>query len=437
MPTADAGACSTNTDCQKEGAVGGACVTAATCDPTWHVCLLTTCAVGACQAAVCNTGNQSCSVPTTYGFEATQLTVPSGVGGFGVRYAVSAAWPFLFVITTNGVLVYNVVDPTNSDPPVIPLSGVPFIPVATVATGRRVFFINGTQGSGPMFRQAVAWVDVAQDPLVGSFAATSAFVETAQSGVTNVLTNGSNGAFVVYGSGMAFPTANVVAPLDDSTTLAAFPNPGLAAGAQIAASSGAGLVTYRYDGPTQLPNFAQVSAPATAMAQAGAEQAIDAYGPMANQAALTTGDDGSLLWTGALLALNDAGAAEGIGSARLTWLLASGTASTFDTTANVDLETYVPPTGAAVTAPPLWLDANTALGLAAASSASTDTTSVQIVTKSPATVNSASRTLLSVAPGSVGVAGSGGFGYVLAQDDPKNLTCSVYIFAPACGGADP
>jgi hypothetical protein len=434
--TVDAGACSTDTDCQKEGAPAGACVTAAKCDPTWHVCLLTTCAVGACKAAVCNTGNQSCSVPTSYGFEATQFSVQSGGVGAGVRYAISAAWPYVFVITTNGVVVYNVVDPTNSDPPVVPLSGVPFIPIATLAVGRRVYFFNGTEGQGPAFRQALAWVDVAQDPLVAGLSAVSAFVSTPDQGVSTVLTNGTNGAYVVYNSGTAFPTANVQPPLDDTTTLAAFPNPGLAAGAQIVAASGARLLTYRYDSPTQFQNFALVIGPATAAAQTGTEQPIMDYGPMGNQAALGTGDDGSLLWTGAVLALNDAGGSIGVGSARLTWMLASGSAATFDTTANADLETYSPPSGANVVGPPLWLDANTVLGLAAASSASTDTTSVQLVTKSPLNVETATRTLISAAPGSVGGAASGGFAYLLAQDDPKNQSCSVYIFAPACGSTD-
>lgn len=435
--TIDAGACTTDSDCTKESAPAGACVTAAKCDPTWHVCLLTTCAVGACKAAVCNTGNLSCSVPTSYGFEATQFSVASGGVGAGIRYAISAAWPFVFVITTNGVVAYNVVDPTNPDPPVVPLSGVPFIPIATLAVGRRVYFINNTQGQGPAFRQAVAWVDVAQDPLVSGLAADSAFVETAQNGVQNVLTNGTSGAYIVYASGMAYPTANLAPPLDDSTTLATFPNPGLAMGAGLVASSGARLLTYRYDGVMTFPNFALVSGPATAAATTASEQAISEFGPMANQASLATGDDGSVLWNGAVYGLNDAGAPDGISSARLTWLLASGTASTFDTTANIDLETYSPVTGANVVAAPLWLDANTALGMAAASSASTDTTSVQLVTKAPPTLVAATRTLISAAPGNVGAAASGGFAYVLAQDDPKNLTCSVYVFAPACGSGDP
>ena len=84
-----------------------------------------------------------------------------------------------------------------------------------------------------------------------------------------------------------------------------------------------------------------------------------------------------------------------------------------------------------------WLiDANTALGFAAASSTSTNSTSVQRVTKTPPTVDTSTRTLLSVAPGSVGVASSGGFAYVLAEDDPNNQSCSVTIFAPACGSGD-
>jgi hypothetical protein len=431
-----AGTCNTDSDCTAEAAPGGSCTTAAKCDPTWHVCLLTTCSVGACKAAVCNTGNQTCSVPTTYGFEATQFSVQAGGVGAGVRFSIAAAWPFVFVITTNGVVAYNVVDPTNSDPPTVPLHGVPFIPIATLAVGRRVYFLNGTQGQGPTYREAVAWVDVPQDSLLTDLTAQSAFVGTPDDGVVNVLTNGSNGAFVVYGSGTAYPTANVAPPLDDTTVLTPFPNPGLATGAAIAASSGARLVTYRYDSSALLPNFAMVNGAGSSTAQTTGEEAIDVFGPLANQAYFGTGGDGSLLWTTGVYALNDAGAPAGIATARLTWLLDSATAANFDTSVYLDIETYSPPTGAVVTGPPLWIDANTALGLAAASSASPDTTSVQLVTKSPAAVDVGTRTLLSASPSLVGVAASGGFGYVLAQDDPKNLTCSVYIFAPSCGGGD-
>jgi hypothetical protein len=436
-PTLDAGACTKDSDCQTAAEAGAGCVTDAKCDPTWHVCLLTTCAVAGCKAAVCNLAQQTCSVPTTYGFEATHFAVSYGGVGAGVRYSIAAAWPYVFVVTTNGVVAYNVVDPSNSSPPLVPVHGVAFIPIAAIAVGRRVYFVSGTEGSGPTYREAVAWVDVPQNPLLDDLYATSAFVGTTESGVSNVLTNGVDGMFIVYSSGKLLPTANARPPLNETTTLSPFPNAGLATNANIVAASGSRLVAYRYDGSSNFPNLALVNGAATASAQTTSEQAISAYGPQSDQWAMATGEDGSLLWTTAVDAVVDGGSPAGIERARLTWLLGSSTAANFDTSVHVDLQTYSPTTGDNVVGPPLWIDANTVLGLAAAASGSTGSTSVQLVTKSPPAVVASTRTLLSIDPGSVGVASSGGFGYVLAQDDTNNKSCSVYVFAPACGSADP
>jgi hypothetical protein len=273
--------------------------------------------------------------------------------------------------------------------------------------------------------------------------ATTAWVGSTEHGVAGALTDAINGFFVVYSSGNLSPTANAAPPLDDTTKLQAFSNAGLASGASIVASSGSRLVAYRYDGSAQVANFALVNKAATSSAQTTSEQAVGAFGggsatgiPIANQVALATGDDGTLLWTTAVYDVLDSGGNDGIATARLSWLLGSGTAANFDNSVHVDLETYSPAVSATVVGPPVWIDANTALGLAAASSTSTSSTSVQVVTRSPAAVAPGKRTLLSVDPGSVGIAASGGFGYVLAQDDPKNNTASVYVFAPSCGGAD-
>jgi len=435
-PEADAGACTRDSDCQSAVGDAGSCVKTAKCDPTWHVCMLDTCDVGACKAAVCNVAQQTCSVPTTYGFSTTQFSVHSGGVGGAPHSSIAAAWPFVFVVTTNGVAAYDLIDPTDPTPPSVTVHGVPFLPVATIAIGRRVYFTTSTEGGGPTYRQAIAWIDVPQNPFVTDLQATSALVSTPQQGVQSALTNGTDGLFVVYSSGSLLPTADVHPPLDDTTTLTPFSNAGLASGATIPAASGARLVAYRYDGPTSTPNFALVNGAGTTGAQTTAEQALDAFGPLANQAAFGTGGDGSLLWTTAVYQADDAGVISGIDSARLSWLLGSGTAANFDTTVFVDLETYTPTTGAYVVAPPLWIDANTALGLAAAGSTTTNSTSVQVVTKQPAAVRSSTRTLLSVGPGAVGAASSNGFGYVLAEDDPKNETCSVYVFAPACATGD-
>jgi hypothetical protein len=434
--TADSGGCTTDQDCVAAAAVAGACASSAACDPTWHVCLLATCAAPACNVSTCSLAQHACSTPVPYSFEAARISVDYGGVGGTPQASIAAVWPFVFVVTNNGVVAYNVTDPTSASPPRVAVHSVPFLPMAAVAVGRRVYFVRGTEGSGPVYRQAVAWVDVPQDPFLTELAAASAFVGTpAQGNVTNVLTNGSDGLFVVYGARLA-PTANLHPPIDDSTVLAPFANAGLASGASIVASSGARLIAYRYDSGSYVPDFAIINAAATSGAQTTTEQPLTADGLLADQGVFATGRDGSVLWSTAVYAVDSSGLPSGIAKARLTWVLGSGTAANFDPSTYVDLETYVPTTQAPVVGPSVWIDANTALGLAAASSASTDSTSVQVVTRSPPAVVPGTRTLLSIDPGSVGVAASGGFAYVLAQDDPSNQTCTVTIFAPSCGAAD-
>jgi hypothetical protein len=354
-----------------------------------------------------------------------------------VRSAIAAAWPFVFVLTTNGVVAFNVVDPTNASPPTVPLTGVPFLPAYLVGVGRRVYFVATPAGTAPAFLQAIAYLDVPQDPLVTHLAATSALVSVSQQNLSAVLPNGSGGLFVVYANGSGYPTAIVTPPIDDTTSLMPYFNQGVASGATIAASSGTRLVSYRYDSLAYAPNFALVNGAGTSAAQATTEQAVTGLGLAANQLELTTGGDGSMLWTAAIYAQTDAGTPAGIGSARLTWLLPQAATANFDTSDSVQLEAYAPATGEIVAGPPVWIDGNTAIGLAAASSASTTTTSVQVVTKTPPTLDAATRTVIPVAPNKIGAASSNGFAYVLAQDDPHNQTCHVYVFAPSCSSGDP
>src|SRR5579859_5315689 len=298
-PSVDAGACSKDSDCATAAAPAGACVTASKCDPTWHVCMLTTCPTQACHAAVCNLASQQCSVPTSYGFEATKFTVGYGGVGAGVRYSIAAAWPFVFVLTTNGVVAYDVVDPSDASPPLVAVHGVPFLPIAVVAVGRRVYFVRGTEGTGPSYREAVAWLDVPQNPLLTTLTAQSAFVTTPADGVDAVLTNGVDGLFVAY-AGNLEPTAKLVPPIDDTTVLKPVANAGLASGASLWASSGSRLLAYRYDPGSNNPFLAIVNAAATPGAQTTTEVQLDAYGPLADQRFFATGDDGSVLWSTAV-----------------------------------------------------------------------------------------------------------------------------------------
>jgi hypothetical protein len=441
----DAGACNTNADCQAAAAAGGACIMGpATCDPTAHVCVLDVCGNSAnCQAEVCGT-SQTCTLPATYGFAPTRFPVSTGgVGGYGVGYAIAAAWPVVFVVTNNGLAAFNVSDPTNPMPPQVTVQNVAFLPDAAIAVGRRVYFVQGTRGSGPMiFHQAIAWIDVPQNALLTTLTASSAFVSTTGAGIYNVFSNDASGLFMVYtpASGL-YPTANAVPPFDDTTVLTPFPNTGLPGGAGILATTGGRLLTYRYaqdmPGPGYpTPHFGFVDKPGTSMATTSTEQSFTAFGALDNQYGFATGGDGSVIWETAVLDENDAGGNDGIATARLSWLVDSASAGNFDSTAYVDLATYSPPAGGQLVGQPAWMSANTALGFAALSSAAPNTTLVQVVTKTPASIDPVRNTPLPAAPGSIGVATSNGFAYALLQNDPMNQTCAVQIIAPSCGGAD-
>lgn len=441
----DAGACNTNADCQAAAAAGGACITSpATCDPTSHLCVLDVCGNSAnCQAEVCQPSSLTCTLPATYGFAPTSFPVTTGgVGGYGPQYAIAAAWPFLFVVTNNGLVAFNVVDPTNPTPPIVPVQGLPFLPDAAIAVGRRVYFMAGTQGSGPTtYREAIAWVDVPQNPLLTALQAGSALVTTPGNGIANVLSNDDNGLFLVYQGSALYPTANVQPPLDDTTVLATYPNTGLPSGAGIVATTGGRLLTYRFaqdmGGPGYAtPHFAFVDKPGTSMATTTTEQSFIAFGALDNQWGLATGSDGSVIWESAVLDELDSGGNDGVANARLSWLVDSASAGNFDTTSYVDLQTYSPPTGGQLVGQPAWVNANTALGFAALSSATTTTTLVQVAYKTPASIDPVRNTQLPAPPGAIGVATSNGFAYALLQNDPQNHTCTVQILAPSCGGAD-
>jgi hypothetical protein len=393
-----------------------------------------------CQAEVCQ-ASQTCTLPASYGFAPTSFQVTAGgVGPSGPQGSIAAAWPFVFVLTNNGLAAFNVVDPTNGTPPTVPVQGLAFIPDQIIADGRRIYFVTGTRGAGPNYHQAIAWVDVPQNPLLASLQVTSAFVSTMASPVNASFSNGGTGLFFLYGGGTVEQTANAVPPFDDTTTLTPFPNTGMPNGAGIVAATGGRLLSYRYgqdmSPPYPIPHFTFVNHPGTSSTATPNEQAFTAFGALDGQYAFTTGGDGSVLWETAVYDELDSGGNDGIASARLAWLVDSAAAANFDSSSYVTLQTYSPPAGGQLVGPPAWLTANTALGLSALSTTSTNTTLVQVITKSPASIDPVRNAQLPAGPGAIGVAVSGGFAYALLQNDPMNKTCTVQIIAPSCGGAD-
>jgi hypothetical protein len=437
-PQASAGACTKDSDCQTVAGDAGGCVTSAKCDPTWHVCMLDVCNAGACKAEECNVSTNTCTLPSDYSgtFNPASFVVQYGGVGTSLQWAISAVWPFVFLITTNGVIAYDVFDPTNGSPPPVTIHGVPFIPNYTFAIGRRVYFLTDEVGNGPTYRQAIAWIDVPQNPFIQEFTANTAWVGTNEkNGLAALVTDGVNGFYMSYNSTALFPTADVHAPLTDGTTLMAFPNNNFPKNSGIVSASGSRLIVYSYDGTNNAAQYTMVTSPGSAGATTGSLQTVDSMGPVDNQQTWAQGGDGSVLWEAAPFQVVDGGSTGQIDRSCLAWLIDSSTATGFDAAKCATLESYNPPVSQLVDVTPAWIDANTALGVAAASSNPSASTSVHVVKSktSPATVPGVVA-YVPVGPSSVGTASSNGFGYVLAQTDTMNQTCTVYVFAPACVG---
>jgi hypothetical protein len=440
-PQASAGACTKDADCQAAaGDGGGGCVTSAKCDPTWHVCMLDVCNAGACKAEECNTSTNTCTLPSDYSgmFNPTSFPVQyGGVGPAGPQWSIAAVWPFVFIITTNGVVAYDVFDPTNSSPAQVTIHGVPFIPDYALSIGRRVYFIT-TEIGGPTYHQAIAWIDVPQNPFITQFTANAVWVGTTEkNGLSAIVSDGVAGFYMSFNSGPLLPTTDVHAPLSDGTTLTAFTNANFPMNSGIVSASGGRLVAYSYDSMQQAPQYTFVTKPATTMATTGSLQTVDSMGPVADQQTYAQGDDGSIVWETAPFAIVDGGSSGQMDHSCLTWLLDSSSATSFDAAKCATLESYNPAlsTGQRVTVPPAWIDSSTALGVAAASSNPSASTSVHVVKSKPmlATVPGVVA-YVPVGANGVGTASSNGFGYVLAATDTMNQSCSVYIFAPACTG---
>jgi len=138
-----------------------------------------------------------------------------------------------------------------------------------------------------------------------------------------------------------------------------------------------------------------------------------------------------VLWSAPSAIVTDAGDPL-IRAARLAWLVADGSATVIDATNHIDLETYSPPLslGIATAGPIAWLDASTALALAAAPGAQGQT-SVQVVKKTPSpSIVPDRRYVLPNGVSALGATSSNGFAYVLAADAPDGAT--LHVFAPAC-----
>jgi hypothetical protein len=429
-----AAACAKDTDCTSSNACRtGSC-------KNGH-CVFDVCPTAACKGSSCEMSSSTCSAPVTYGFHAGAVGVslgPVGCGG-NAQACLAAAYPFVFVGTTNGVVAYAMNDPSNPTPPSPTITGLPFIPSMLVANGPRVYFVGsltgGAPGGGPPYRLALAWVDVPADPLTSTLAATSVLDVYSEPALNGALAGPGAGLFLLDDDAQHFfPMALATAPLKDGATLAFNPSPGVPVGASPVVASGSRVLLARWSSDTTGVQtwFSLETGAATLNAQnSGTETStLAAMGPTANQGAFAQGADGSVVWNAASAELDDAGTT--IRAARVAWLVASGTTTTIDATTNLDVETYAPPLawGTPVAGPVAWVDANTAL-VTAAAAGTTAQTSVQVAVRTPMPQLALGRRyVVPVGVTQVGAASSNGYGYVLAADQPSS--CTLHAFAPAC-----
>jgi hypothetical protein len=383
----------------------------------------------------------ACGAPQPVKFRAAQFKVGAGNvgcggGGAGARRCLAAVHPFLFVGTTNGVVAYGIADPTSTAPTPIPVGGVPFVPQHVVASGSRVYFVGPVAGSGP-YKVAIAWLTVPPDPFTTKLLASSAFVSVAQSSIDTVLAGPKGGLFLVQQNAMAaFPAARAAAPLADLGTLDFFPSPGIPSGATVVTASEERLVTRRVVTNMGVP-YAQLfsfeNGAGTAGAQNGGEQnvatAMAAYPPEH----FAQGPGGAVAWHASGVVYPDGGGAN-VQSTRVSWLVESGTATTFAAQPKVEVETYpfAQGLGSDLAGPLAFLDADRLLVLSAAAT-NTAQTAVQLVTRTPMpAVVPNRRFVLPFAPSALAAAASGPYGYVLTPEPSLGAGPQVHVFAAGC-----
>jgi hypothetical protein len=308
------------------------------------------------------------------------------------------------------------------------------LPASIIGVGARVYFVGTLQGAAPPYKLPIAWLDVPSDPRATTLPARTVLQSFGEASIAQTFAGPNGALFLVNGNATKFfPGALVVPPLDDLATVGLFPSAGIANGAGPVSASGSRLVLYRWSNDSGVFNtsFSFETGAGTGNAQSTAETAVTAaIGPTYSQPTFAQGADGSVVWTTPTAVLVDGGDAQ-IKSARVAWIVADASATTFDATAHVDIETYAPPLtwGTSVAGPLAVLDNATALVLAAAPGVQGQT-SVQVAKKSPPSLVPNKRYVVPVGVTQVGAAASNGFGYVLAADSTESAT--IHVFAPAC-----
>ncbi len=457
--------CTTDADC-----IGPNACYKGRCDTVLGACTYALCETPgkACSAGKCDPATLTCGGDRDYGFRATTYKIGAALGCKASPQAcVAAAFPLLFVGTTDGTIALRVDDMLATGPQRVPLAGIGFRPAAIVASGRRVWVLGDVLGTGgaPPFQLPIAWVDVPSDPTVATLTANAttlsypylsyAVFPAPSAAIFLTLQDAAQGfpAALLAPPLPAMPTVGVVnAPDAGPAPLASVPMYRLAsapAGSAVVASSGSRLVL---DRPVaQVVNL--VVDAGTAKVALGGDLAITPPTPPQLAAIrFAQGQDGSVFFDVPIVADPPPPSTDCscYTHQRHQWVLPNGQASATDVSIVADFEAWGTPmlVGGVchqcnpdyVRLPSMsaWIDAKTSLTVSPASE-NRALAATRVVSRDPLAAPAKRRlvtTAMDMPAGNFAtdhlvVTGSGGLGYeVLSDSEGNELTLS--IFDPRC-----
>ena len=235
--------CDAATDCPK---LTNRCYPTPRC--LENTCVYPVCDVGeVCTSGVCTDASICAPASTKHKFNATSYALDDSVhlGCLTERNpaedCVAAAFPFVFIGTTTGVVALRADDFTAQEPTPVPVEadGVAVVPKHIVVSGRRVWIL-GTPTGGTL---PIAWIDVPGDPTTKALRQVGRVISYPQSPVVGFAAP-NGGLFLVHNGPEGVRAAVVTAPLVDNAVAEAGPVP-ISEGGVVVAARGEGLVEYR------------------------------------------------------------------------------------------------------------------------------------------------------------------------------------------------
>ncbi len=403
------------------------------CDLTRKSCVYDVCRPSACNAAACEQNARTCGAPAPYKLKASQFSVGAQIS---CAKCAAAVHPWLFVVTSTGVVAFNVSNPANQTPPQAPVVGLGFIPNALVQSGNRVWMLGGATGGGPS-RIQLAYVDVPADPFATKIAAHTVLASYNRPAEgTWLFPRGGDSALLVSQAAQ-FPSVELVAPLNEPASLTATP---LLPPQNFAPSAVSGKRLLLSAVVNQAASFVFIDDAGSTNPTTGAAVNLADAGAVSIQRTFAQSPDGAIFWATGV----HQGAPVTTTRAARGYFLVPGANGPIEGNAGVDIEVYnADAVGANAAifggnqATAAMLDSKTVM-IATQARENDQQTAVQFVQREPlGLVKDGDAPRRQLLPSPIGffaaATASNGVGYLVANDQGGQMpSATVYVFDPAC-----